>query len=142
MVETNHKTQSFDGVLLTLDDERDIVDILVECASRAGVRACGAVTPAEAEHILETENVFLLLVDLRMPEEDGLSFFSRMHQKYPRLPAVLVTANVEPTSLLQANRLGMLKVIEKPFRIADIVSVIREQKNQILHEQELQLKAS
>ncbi len=128
------KSKDFNEILLIVDDESDIVEILLECAAKASVRAIGTTSVREAEEILKTERAFLLFTDFRMPEEDGLSFFGRMRDLYPLLPGILVTANADKDAAFRAVRVGILDIIEKPFKLTEIVNAIVFQKEKRLAE--------
>ncbi len=104
-----------DGTVLVIDDEPEILEILVSCASRARLRAIGLTSTAGVEEVLQTENVFLFSLDFRMPREDGLSFYERMCRNGVRIPAVLISANSDSAIIARAKALGMQDVLEKPF---------------------------
>jgi DNA-binding NtrC family response regulator len=111
----NHGAVGSQKMLLVVDDEPDILEILVECAARAKIPAVGAVSAHEAEKLMSKHDVFLLSLDVRMPEEDGLSFYARMKEGGCKIPAVLVTASTDSATLFKAQSLGIEDVIEKPF---------------------------
>jgi DNA-binding NtrC family response regulator len=112
-----------ENTLLIVDDEKDILEILVHCATRAHVSAIGATSTAEADQILRENNVSALSLDFRMPNEDGLAFYERVQMTHPNMPAILITGNADALIVAKANSLGILKIIYKPFHIKDISAV-------------------
>ncbi len=101
--------------LLVIDDELEIVEILVSCATRVGVRAIGLISTAGVEEVMKSENVFLFSLDYRMPIEDGLSFYERMGRTGVVIPAVLISANSDSAVIARARALGVMDILEKPF---------------------------
>ncbi len=112
-------------VLLVVDDEPDIVEILIDCAARAKISAVGATSAQEAEKILRTQDVFLFSLDVRMPGEDGLSFYARMKEAGSQIPAVLVSASMDADTVMRAKTLGISDVIEKPFSTRKVCEVYK-----------------
>jgi two-component system chemotaxis sensor kinase CheA len=110
--------------VLIVDDEPDVVEVLLECASKTPAKTFGTTNLTEAENFLRGNTVFLLLVDFRMPLEDGLSFFERMKAIQPSLNAALITAHADKTAALRSIKLGLTDLIEKPFKVGEIVSLI------------------
>ncbi len=129
--------------VLIVDDEEEVLDVLAECAKKAGVAFKCTTDTAEAERILCVEKPLLMLLDFRMPKEDGLTFFERMKKMCPQIPAVLVTGNADKAAAMRSLKVGILDVIEKPFKVADIVRVIasqRDKRQAELAEEAAQLK--
>jgi two-component system chemotaxis sensor kinase CheA len=124
--------------VLIVDDEAEVLEVLAECAAKAGVPCKSTTSTVEAEQILAGAKPFLMLIDFRMPVEDGLTFFERMKKSYPALEAVLVTGNADKAAAMRSIKVGVLDVIEKPFKVSEIVKVIsarREMRAEILAEE-------
>lgn len=113
--------------ILIIDDEPEVVEVLLECARKAGANALGATSTVEAEQLLKTHTVFFMLIDFRMPQEDGVTFFERVREFYPSISAILVTAHADKSAAIRAMRANILDVIEKPFSTAAIVACVRTQ---------------
>lgn len=113
------------NVVLIVDDEEDIVDILIACAKRAGFRGMGAYSTEQAQKILATEPVFLLSLDFRMPQEDGLTFYERIQRAGSNIPAVLITASNDALMREKASMLGIAHIVNKPFSTASIAELYK-----------------
>jgi DNA-binding NtrC family response regulator len=112
-------------VLLVVDDEPDILEILLDCATRANIRAIGATSAQEAEELMRGHDVFLFSLDVRMPGEDGLSFYARMKDSGCQIPAVLISASMDSGTLVKANNLGIETIVEKPFSTRNVCDVYK-----------------
>ncbi len=71
----------------------------------------------EALHLLPTDiaNILLVICDLRMPEVDGLQVCRRLHESDPECPVILLTAYVSKEMEAEARRIGVHRVVQKPF---------------------------
>lgn len=63
--------------------------------------------------------------DIRMPEMDGMTLLSRLHEVDPEIPVVLVTGHAEVQLAVEAMRRGAYDFIEKPFVVQELASVLR-----------------
>ncbi len=68
----------------------------------------------------------LVLLDVFMPEMDGLQTLERLHCAHPELKVIMLSCSTEPQSIVQAMRLGAVDYLSKPFEKEDIESVIRK----------------
>jgi two-component system, probable response regulator PhcQ len=68
-----------------------------------------------------------LVSDQRLPGEDGISFFARIKQLYPRTVRILLTGHDSPSMLMRAiNRGEIYRFIAKPWEDAHVREVLRE----------------
>ena len=80
--------------ILICDDEKDIVSALKIYLSAEGYRCFEAYNGKEALEILEKEEIHLVLLDIMMPEMDGLEVLSILRDRF-RLPVILISAKSE-----------------------------------------------
>ncbi|MEO7098217.1 MAG: response regulator [Luteolibacter sp.] len=84
-------------------------------------------TAANGRHALErisTLNFDLMILDLRMPEMDGIGVIETLRSQGNRIPVVLCTAMLNPSSALRAIRQGVVDFLLKPVRPADLRQVL------------------
>ena len=74
----------------------------------------------EALSLLEKANVDAALVDLQMPEMDGLILLGEIKEKYPGIMVVILTAHGEIDDAVQAIKLGAVDFLKKPFPQAEL----------------------
>ena len=68
----------------------------------------------------------LVLLDLLMPEMDGLQTLEHLHHAHPDLKVIMLSCSTEPQNVVQAMRLGAVDYMSKPFEKEDVDAVIRK----------------
>ncbi len=115
-----------DERILVVDDETAIREVVCSILSQAGFD-CRPVTSAkEALALLHSdENYSLVLSDVIMEGMDGLSLLSRIRQKHPDMPVVMVTAVHDISVALAAIRNGAYDYLLKPFEREQLLAIVR-----------------
>lgn len=75
--------------------------------------------------VLKKERVDLVLLDVMMPEEDGLSFLRRLRAIYADLPVVMISATSSVRPVVEAMRVGAKDFVSKPFDVEEIQHIVR-----------------
>lgn len=98
-----------------------------------------------ALHSLETRKFSLILLDLKMPNMDGLEFLARLRRKGDNTPVILITAYGTVPNVVQAMKLGAIDVLEKPVKpnaLREAVSeVLKRHSPLFLEKQNLSVEA-
>ncbi len=110
--------------ILLVDDERDIRDPLAAYLSRNGMRVTKAENAAVARQVLSAYAIDLVLLDIMMPGEDGLSLASHVRAT-TKLPIILVTARTEETDRIVGLELGADDYVSKPFSPRELLARIK-----------------
>ncbi len=110
--------------ILLVDDERDIRDPLAAYLSRNGMRVTKAENAAAARQMLSAYAIDLVLLDIMMPGEDGLSLASHIRATN-KLPIILVTARTEETDRIVGLELGADDYVSKPFSPRELLARIK-----------------
>ena len=95
-------------------------DLLVEVLSRAGYRVRAAGSGADALTLAGKETFDLALLDLRMPDIDGLRVLDRLTAMSPAPVVLILTAFGTIDSAIEAIRRGAHDYLSKPFRLEEI----------------------
>ena len=112
--------------ILVVDDELLIRDLLYDFFSGQGWDISVAENGERALDILRGRKVDLVLTDIKMPEMDGLTLTSRVHETYPGIPVVVMTGYPSVDSAVQALRSKVADYIIKPFNINQLHKVVTE----------------
>ena len=113
--------------ILVVDDELLIRDLLYDFFSGQGWQISVAENGEKALNILHDKSIDLVLTDIKMPEMDGLTLTSRMKEKFPSIPVVVMTGYPSVDTAIQAIRSKVADYIVKPFNINQLYKVIEEQ---------------
>ena len=115
--------------ILAVEDEPDHL-MAVEMLFRwePGFAFFGAGTTAEGEKILENEKIDLILLDLALPGEDGLTFCRRIktQERYRALPVIAFSAFPRQIYEDKAIEAGCVAYLDKPFHPRALVETVRK----------------
>jgi DNA-binding NtrC family response regulator len=80
--------------ILSVDDERDIRELLQESLGMQGYRVSTAATPDEARKIAKADRPDLIILDFQIEESDGFVLIDEFRKLYPNIPLMLLTGAV------------------------------------------------
>lgn len=101
--------------ILVVDDDRPVVDYLLEMLEEAGFEAVGTVDPHDALERLATAQFDLVVADVEMPELRGTELMRRIHAVRPHMLVILITAFGTIDLAVECLRAGAAHFVTKPF---------------------------
>ena len=113
-----------DRHILVVDDDDRIRDLLKEYLARAGFRVAAAPDADTARRFLETLDFDLLVLDVMMPGEDGLSLTRWLRARAGaagRTPVLILTARGLPDDRIEGLKLGADDYLAKPFEPQELL---------------------
>ncbi|MBD3305728.1 response regulator [candidate division KSB3 bacterium] len=110
--------------LLILDDDPGIREDLAGFFTEWGATVFEAGRPSEAFPILEQHDLDVVILDLKLPEMDGLEVLQRIKAAWPDLEVIMITGHGDTRSIVEAMRVGAFDFFTKPFRILDLQAAI------------------
>jgi two-component system, OmpR family, response regulator len=110
--------------ILLVDDDRDIRASLAEYLRRRGFRTSVAGDSREMDRVLATASPDLIVLDIMMPGEDGLSICRRL-QETRQVPIILLTALIDSADRIVGLELGADDYVTKPFDPRELVARVR-----------------
>lgn len=110
--------------ILIVDDARDIREPLGQYLRKQGFRTRLAANAAEAREIVAEASVHLVVLDIMMPGEDGLSLCRFVTDKTD-IPVIFISAKTEETERIIGLELGADDYITKPFSPRELVARIK-----------------
>lgn len=110
--------------LLVVDDDEEIRHLLVELLKKYGYEATSASQGEEMFHCLQENNFDLIILDLMLPGEDGLSLCRRLRAK-SSVPIIMLTAAGDDTDRIVGLEVGADDYIAKPFNPRELVARIK-----------------
>lgn len=110
--------------ILVIDDEEGICKAVRMFLEQVGYRVSTVVSAEAAWQLLGTDDPDVILTDVMMPGEDGLSFLARVHQQLPDVPVVIMTGYARLQTAVDAISHGAFDFIEKPFDFSYMCTVV------------------
>jgi two-component system copper resistance phosphate regulon response regulator CusR len=111
--------------LLLVEDEIDIQSFLRSSLDEAGYQV-DAVSDGKSAERLATENVYdILIVDLGLPDQDGISLILRMRQLGVRAPVLILSARRSVDDRVRGLEQGGDDYLTKPFALAELLARLR-----------------
>ena len=117
--------------ILVVDDDMRLRSLLERYLMEQGYQVRSAANAEQMDRLLERENFHLLVLDLMLPGEDGLSICRRLRQQENPIPIVMLTAKGDEVDRIIGLELGADDYLPKPFNprelLARIKAVMRRQ---------------
>jgi len=111
--------------VLVLDDEKNIRRAIEIALQQEGMRVIAAHDPASALRFLQERIIDLLILDIKLGEIDGISFFKIAQSAGFTVPTLFISGNATLTQAAEAVKIGALDFIEKPFSAERIVIAVK-----------------
>jgi two-component system OmpR family response regulator len=113
--------------VLVVDDDQESRNLLSEVLNANGYSVEVAEDGAGLWKALNTDDgKAVILIDLRMPGENGLELIRKLHEKKIACDAILMTSFITGTERDLARELGVRAFLEKPFRLSELLRVVSE----------------
>jgi two-component system nitrogen regulation response regulator NtrX len=128
--------------ILVVDDEPAILDSLSKILEDEGYQVTLAKSGAEALKVLATEPHDLVMLDIWMPEMDGLDTLKRLREQWPRQQVVMMSGHGSIETAVRSIKLGAYDYIEKPLSLDHVTLRVRHALDQHrLEEENLKLRS-
>ena len=111
------------GKILIIDDEKDNTEIIKDILEDVSYTTMLAKSAAEAKVILAANDFDLILMDVWMPGQDGISLLSEWHSEGFNTPVVMMSGHAEPSDIVRAMKLGAVDFLKKPLH--DFLPILR-----------------
>ncbi len=110
--------------ILVVDDHRDIRDLVAKYLTKHGLRVSTAEGGVAMKRLLKARAVDLVVLDIMMPGEDGLSLCRHLRETTD-LPVILLTAMAEETDRVVGLEIGADDYVTKPFNPRELLARIK-----------------
>lgn len=115
------------ATLLLVDDEPSVLSALRRLFRMEGYQVLLANSGAEGLQVLDSQEVDLVISDMRMPEMDGAKFLNFVRERHPEIVRLLLTGYADIGSTISAINDGEIhRYIAKPWSDPDMLLVVRE----------------
>jgi len=117
------KQDSTFGKILIIDDERDNTEIIKDILEDVSYTTMLARSASEAKAIVASNTFDLILMDVWMPGQDGISLLSEWYSEGLSTPVVMMSGHAEPSDIVRAMKLGAVDFLKKPLH--DFLPILR-----------------
>src|SRR6266513_2029664 len=124
--------------ILIIDDERPILLTLEALLGRHGYQVETAATASIGVKLLKTKSPALVLLDLQLPDADGLQMLDQIKAEFPDTPVVILTAHDSLSNAIESIKRGAYHFISKPYAPEELLSLVEKalEKQSLLRETE------
>ncbi|MBQ7356702.1 MAG: response regulator transcription factor [Clostridia bacterium] len=114
-------------MIYLVEDDDSIRELVCYALEKTGEGALGFALPSEFYTALEKNTPDLVLLDIMLPEEDGLSILSRLRSdnRWKELPVIMLTAKGTEFDKVRGLDLGADDYITKPFGVMELVARVK-----------------
>ncbi|MDN3919054.1 response regulator [Roseateles violae] len=110
---------------LVVDDDAEIRQAVGDYLRRFGLRVWAAANGVEMRRLIGSNEFDIVVLDLMLPDEDGLSLCRWLRRDSPRLPIIMLTAQGDPISRVLGLEMGADDYLGKPFEPRELVARIK-----------------
>ena len=113
------------GVVLLVDDEVKILSSLSRILENYDYKVLTALDGKSALSIIEENDIDVVLLDLKLPEMDGITVLKKIMKRKPSLPVIMLTAHGSISKAVEAVKIGAFDFLEKPVESEKILITIK-----------------
>lgn len=124
--------------ILILDDEQAVTQSLKDYLTAMSYVSFTANRINEAVRILELKEIDVILLDINMPDMDGITFLQRIKPLYPTLQVIMISAMYHHDSVVRSMQEGAVDFIRKPFDMNEVLMSLKRALN--LQDKEYQVQ--
>lgn len=114
-------------MIICVEDEQNICELEVYTLQSVGMEAVGCASGKELFELLEKQLPELIVLDIMLPDEDGISILHRLrtHKRFGRIPVIMATAKGSEFDKVKGLNCGADDYIAKPFGMLEMVARIK-----------------
>jgi len=112
--------------VLVVDDELDFLETIVKRLERRGFKAFGVLSGKAALEYLESNDVDVIVLDVRMPGMDGIDVLKEVVTRWPLVQVILLTGHGSLEAGKRGLELGAYDYVLKPAKLEDIIKKIQQ----------------
>ena len=112
--------------VLLVDDEKDFLETMSERMQARDMNVTTTTSPKDALKKVQEESYDAIILDLMMPEMDGLETLKELKKKNPDIQVILLTGHATVQKGVEAMKLGAVDLLEKPADIKVLTEKIKK----------------
>jgi len=122
--------------MMLVDDEERFLSTTKKLLAKKGYDVFTAISGAEALEKLRTQNIHVVILDVKMPGMDGIETLKAVKRKYPMVEVIMLTGHGTVESAVEGLKSGATDYLTKPTDVNDLIAKAEEafEKRQRLEE--------
>lgn len=112
--------------ILIIDDEKGVGDILKKILTKEGYDVHAVTKGQDGVKFVNKKDVHLVILDIKMPEMDGIEVLQKIHETKKNVVVIMLTAYGTLNTAREAMRLGAYDYITKPFDNEFVKAMVKE----------------
>ncbi len=114
------------GVVGVIDDERNIQITLQSILGRRGYETAPAFTAKQGLAMIRNSSPAVVLLDLGLPDSEGLELLDQIRQEHPTLPVIVVTAHDSLNNAIESIKMGAFHFLSKPYVPEELLNLVTQ----------------
>src|SRR5690606_15355320 len=111
--------------VLVVDDEADVRALLSDLLTEEGYKVRTADTAAKAVAEIEKQLPDLVMMDVQLPDQDGIALLRQLKKEHSELEMIVMTAFGGSSTAIKAMEHGAYDYVTKPFEIDDLLATLK-----------------
>src|SRR5467141_5129697 len=112
--------------VLIIDDERPVLMTVEALLKRHGYHVDAAATASQGLKLLKSNSPSLVLLDLQLPDADGLEMLERIKSELPKVQVIILTAHDSLHNAIESIKRGAYHFISKPYAPEELLSLVEK----------------
>lgn len=112
--------------ILVVDDEKDVLEIIKDRLESYGYEVETLTDGLQCIEFLKKASADLILLDIEMPEMNGIEVLEIVHRDYPDIPVVILSATKTKSTARRTLEKGAVDYILKPFNPEELMEKVRK----------------
>lgn len=112
--------------ILIIDDDKSILRILTRILQKNGYNTDTAETGREAEERIASQSYDLALIDVKLPDTDGIDLLRKIHEAKPKMIKIVITGFASLENGIKALNGGADAYLVKPVKTEELLKIVKE----------------
>jgi DNA-binding NtrC family response regulator len=112
--------------ILVVDDDAIVIRSCRRILEAEGFEVSTVPGADKALEAIRTSDFDILLIDVKMPERDGMYLMREIKKNWPEIPTIVMSGYPTPETIAEVLRLGATLFIPKPFRPDELIKSVRQ----------------
>ena len=110
--------------MLVVDDEQEFLSAVVNRLEHRGYNVHGATDGDQALDLLQSREVDVVVMDVKMPGRDGLSLLKEIKERWPLVEVIMLTGHASVESGIHGMELGAFDYLMKPAKLDELLQKV------------------